>query len=438
MSGTLREGDRLHTAEGTELKILSHLGAGGQGEVYRVRCEDRDQALKWYYPESATEQQLHIVSDLVRRGFHDDRFLWPQAVVTDRTGGFGYLMDLRPARFAGLPDLFRRRLNVKPRELLTACVHLVEAYRALHAQGVAYRDISYGNVFFDPATGDVLVCDNDNAVVDGTDVGVLGTMEFMAPELIRGEAAPRTQTDLHSLAVLLFLILMNHHPLEGAREYAIRCFEENAKRRLYGDEPVFVFDPRDESNRPVAGFHDTVLATWPVWPADLRDLFVKAFTVGLRSPDARVTETEWRDTLARTRDSVVLCLGCSRQNMHDPADPGAVCWGCGQALVLPPVLELTTPSPRVTRRIVLERDARLHPHHLVGEPDRHRYAEAIGEVAEHPQVPGRFGLRNLTAAPWTIRRADGSRQDIEPGRSLDLRAEVLLEIGDAQGVLTKG
>ena len=34
-----------------------------------------------------------------------------------------------------------------------------------------------------------------------------------APEVVRGEAVPSTQTDLHALAVLIFSVLMVQHPL---------------------------------------------------------------------------------------------------------------------------------------------------------------------------------------------------------------------------------
>ena len=42
----------------------------------------------------------------------------------------------------------------------------------------------------------------------------------MAPEIVRGQAKASTETDLFSLAVLLFYMLFMHHPLEGAREAA--------------------------------------------------------------------------------------------------------------------------------------------------------------------------------------------------------------------------
>jgi len=434
MTGMLAPDTQLTTGTGDEVTVTAFIGAGGQGEVYQVRHRGAIRALKWYYPASATDAQQAIVEDLVARRFGDDRFLWPLALVTG--DGFGYLMKLRPPNFEGLPALFCREVRIKPRELVTACIHLVEAYRALHSQGIAYRDISQGNVFFDPATGDVLVCDNDNAVVDGRQSGIEGTMDFMAPELVRADpgASPSTQTDLHSLAVLLFMMLMNHHPLKGAREYRIRLFDEKAQAQLYGREPVFVFDPADDSNRPVPGYHDTVLATWDAAPGSLRTLFIRAFTDGLRQPGRRVRETQWRDALSAVRDLIISCPRCGRQNMTDPDEIGSrSCWSCGTLLTLPPVVQVTTVNPARTRTIVLAPSARIYSHHLTPDPPRHDFtaAAAAAVVVEHPRVPGRLGLRNLTAGAWTARRPDGSSVEIPPGRSIDIIAGTRIQLGTA-------
>jgi serine/threonine protein kinase len=114
--------------------------------------------------------------------------------------------------------------------------------------GLCYRDISFGNVFFDPDTGEVLICDNDNVAVDGEGkIGVLGTPRFMAPEIVRGEALPSMHTDVFSLAVLLFYMLIMHHPLEGKRELAIKCLDLPAMNKLYGTDPLFIYDPDDDS-----------------------------------------------------------------------------------------------------------------------------------------------------------------------------------------------
>ncbi|MEV0174800.1 protein kinase [Streptomyces sp. NPDC050803] len=435
MSGMLDSGTRLAVDNGDEIEIIGMLGAGGQGEVYRVRTAAGDKALKWYYPTCATPEQEAIVQELVDRDFDDDRFLWPEAHVPAHLGSFGYLMELRPDRFKGLPDLFRRQLRTSTRALLTACLYTVEAYQALHSRGIAYRDISWGNVFFDPATGDVLVCDNDNAVVEGDASGISGTMKFMAPELVRGEpgARPGTQSDLHSLAVLLFMLLMNHHPLEGRRELGIHCFDEAAEKRLYGKSPLFVFDPADGSNAPDPMEHATVLATWDAAAGTLQDLFLRSFTIGLRDPAARVRETEWRNALRAVLDSVVECASCGRQNMTEPGEnpPPRSCWGCGTRLLLPPRLTVTTPPPRAEHHIRLRRSARVQAHHLLPEPVRHDCSDEslVAELVEHPSKPGRFGIANRSKETWTGIRSDGTSQEITPGQTVPLRSGLELDLG---------
>ena len=137
MSGMLDSGTRLTAENGDEVEITGFLGAGGQGEVYRVRTPNGERALKWYYPTCATPEQEAIVRELVERDFADDRFLWPEAYVPERHASYGYLMGLRPDRFKGLPALFRRQLRTSTRALLTACLYTVEAYQALHSRGIA-------------------------------------------------------------------------------------------------------------------------------------------------------------------------------------------------------------------------------------------------------------------------------------------------------------
>ena len=89
--------------------------------------------------------------------------------------------------------------------------------------GAKYQDISFGNLFFNPDNGDVLICDNDNVSFDNSKPGgVLGTPGFMAPEIVRGEKRPSKDTDRYSLSVLLFYLFMVNHPLEGKLEASIR------------------------------------------------------------------------------------------------------------------------------------------------------------------------------------------------------------------------
>ena len=102
----------------------------------------------------------------------------------------------------------------------------------------------------------------------------------MSPEVVRGDALPSTRTDLFSLAILLFYMLYVHHPLEGKRESEIKCFDLPAMTKLYGTDPVFIFDPKNRSNEPVPGYHDNAIAFWPIYPQFIRDRFTQVLPRG--------------------------------------------------------------------------------------------------------------------------------------------------------------
>ena len=433
MHQLLTLGSTHQTASGHPCTIEAFLGGGGQGEVYRVRVEDRPLALKWYFPEQATVAQRRALDTLIHKGPPGPGFLWPLELQDSAAADFGYLMPLREARFRGIVDLMKRRIDPSFRVLTLAGLQLAQAFLALHTQGFCYRDISFGNVFFDPDNGDIAVCDNDNVAVDGSGAsGILGTPRFIAPEIVRGEAAPGIQTDLFSLAVLLFYLFHIHHPLEGRREAAIRCFDLPAMTRLYGTEPLFIFDPADDGNRPVPGLHDNALAHWPIYPEFLRNRFTQAFTAGLRDPAERVRESIWSGALARLADTIYYCGHCGAENFYDAGGPAAtapgVCWSCRTALTLPYRLRLSLPGTGAHQVVMLNHDTRLYPHHL--DPSRrYDFGEPIAAVERHPSDPGRWGLKNLGSANWVMTRSDGQLRDVEPGRSAGLTPGVRLALG---------
>lgn len=414
--------------------VEAFLGGGGQGEVYRAQLSGKSIALKWYFPEQATPTQRQNLETLIGKGPPNAQFLWPMELATaPSVPGFGYIMPLREPRYKNIVDLMKRRIEPSFRMLATVGLQLAHAFLVLHAKGLCYRDISFGNVFFDPDTGDIQICDNDNVAIDGRGHGgVLGTPRFIAPEVVRGDAAPNTQTDLFSLSVLLFYLFHIHHPLEGQREAAIKCFDLPAMTQLYGVDPLFIFDPSDASNWPVPGIHDNALEHWLIYPQFLRNLFIQAFTIGLRDPHERVRESQWRAALVQLRDAVLYCGHCGAENFYDGeafrnsgGQPGH-CWSCKKPLTLPFRL-------RLDRNVVmLNHDTHLFPHHL----DRQRLydlSQPWAAVQRHPQNPNVWGLKNLSTVKWAITGSDGAIRDVEPGRSVAVAAGVKINFGSVEG-----
>jgi eukaryotic-like serine/threonine-protein kinase len=369
---------------------------------------------------------------MIRKGppKNNRAFIWPFDLVDN--GRFcGYVMPLIEKRFIELKELLYDTVKPSFRTLTTVGFHLAQDLLAFHADGLCYSDLNMGNVQCDFEQGDVVLLDNDNVTTNGNFTGIYPPPNFTAPELFRQQAPPNTQTDLYSLAVLLFYVFMVHHPLDGKRGMEIK-YDEQGMKDLYGDHPVFIFDPQDDSNRPDPECQRNALVYWRIYPQFLRDLFVQAFTVGLRQPYSRITETTWMDAMSRLRDSIFHCPQCRSESFYDvdylqksPDGRSAPCWNqrCLERAKLPPRLRL---GSGVNQVIMLEPEARLYPHHLNNE--EYDFSRPLAEVSASP-----LGLRNLSKRKWMAQTPGREQVEILPGASLPLLAGTRIDFGLVRG-----
>ena len=411
---TVNKPDVKKAPGGGVIEVDTLLGEGGQGRVWSAIDDGKPAAVKIYHAHTAGSEQQRALERLVEKGPPAPQFLWPAAMVRDaRSEAYGYVMPLREPRFHAFEDYMARRIRPSMRALLAAGAQLAKAFLNLHAKGLCYCDISFANIFLDPKTGDVCICDNDNVDITGAEAGgVLGTPQFMAPETVRGEARPSADTDRHSLAVLLFYLLYGGHPLDGRREAQIHCFDLPAREQLYGSRPLYIWDPNDNSNRPVPGIHDNPIVFEAIWPQRLKDLFLASFTDGLRYPKKRVLESRWRKAFLEAMDNLWLCR-CGAENFRSSAKPSDIaeqyCWKCKQSLVPPPRIKIGDSV------VLLNRATRLFGRHLGAHGDA--ADEAVAEVAPHPTRPDVFGLRNLTGEKWALTTPDDSKAEVPPGKA---------------------
>jgi serine/threonine protein kinase len=420
---------------GVDLTIQGKLGEGGQGTVYLIEGDFGKKALKWYNSIQSTDDQKSAIRYLVQKGspkgLAGQRFIWPlDLVMVPDIEQFGYLMPLiDTSRFAELGEV---QSHLKPSPgLLVLCeisYQTANSYRALHLSGHCYRDISAGNLMFDPISGDVLICDNDNVGVNRQSTcQVVGTMEYMAPEIVKGESQPSTETDLHSLAVLLFNLWVWHHPMHGKKEYQIRSWDLPAKKMIYGEKPVFIFDPNDTSNQlPNDPEYSTAKKRWEYCPKSLRELFVRAFTVGLKEPSHRVTEGEWQGLFLQLKDGSLKCPNDQADNLWEPGQSSINCWHCKKPIQIPPKLVFTYPQGK--HYLLLSKDAKLLERHIDPSNDSQIASTVIGEVAQNPSNPRVWGIRNLSQSPWITTSTNGATIEVLPQKSAILSAGLKLNI----------
>jgi DNA-binding helix-hairpin-helix protein with protein kinase domain len=404
---------------GTLVLVGRQIGQGGQGVVHEATIAGKPVALKWIRPFSRQAELRAAIGALTARERPHRAFAWPiDLVESDQIAGFGYLMPLIDARFSSFAAMLNQRQQPSFRVMVAIGQALVDAFAALHAAGLCYRDISFTNLRVDPARAEVAIIDNDNVGVDGDSVFVKGTLRFMAPEIVRDDAVPSMVTDLYSLAVFLFHLFIHGHPLEGSRTDATydwsaeHMSETKLVRRHFGEDPVFVFDPQDASNRPIPG--DPMIRWWWIYPRFFRALFERSFTVGLReaSLSGRLTEGVWRRALARLADCVSVCPSCRAAIFWDPDGPELACWRCAALPPPPTVLEVTR------HRLVLAEGATVTGQHLAQSRDSSR---PIAVVEAHPSDAAEKVLRNVSASTWTATTGDQGVLSVEPNQSLWIR-----------------
>jgi serine/threonine protein kinase len=227
-------------------EIVSSIGAGGMGEVYRARDTKlkRDVAIK-VLPElfasdtdrlARFEREAQAVAALSHPNIlaiHD----------FGSAGGVSYaVMELLEG------ETLRARLTAGPLSPRKAADHASQIARGLaaaHEKGIIHRDLKPENVFVTTG-GHVKILDfglarhavpaggGDRTVTVGTDPGmVMGTVGYMSPEQVRGEPVDH-RSDIFSFGAVLYEMLT------GRRAFSRNTAAETMTAILRDDPPELV------------------------------------------------------------------------------------------------------------------------------------------------------------------------------------------------------
>ena len=433
---------------GGKAKVLGVIGSGGQGTVYKVEFQGTNWALKWYEVEKIKNPKefRQNIQNNISDGAPSNKFLWPKYLTKETPDGtFGYLMELKPDSFDSFVDILNTyKLVVDPMTgqaqkkpvrftnlyaMVTAAINIANAFRQLHRSGKSYQDLNDGGFFINVDTGAVLVCDCDNIAPDGSNFGIGGKPGYMAPEIVRGIAKPDVQTDKYSLAVVLFKLLFRGDPMEGEKVVKDVCLTESSELKHYGSEALFVYDPNDDSNRPVRGIHDNVIKFWRMYPRYVKDAFTISFTEGLQDPSKRIIENEWQQIFMRLRIEVIMC-GCGRTNFTSMFrkidDKTYQCPKCG--------MEFTTLGfSNKEFRVPLYLGCRFYECDIDNNSDN--FQNVAGELVENKVKAGMLGIKNTSERTWKVKMPDNKEYPIEPGKGFPIWR--WLEIDFGGGVTAK-
>nr|WSZ18334.1 protein kinase [Streptomyces canus] len=202
-------------------RLLSPLGEGGMGTVWRARDEvlHREVAVK----EVRAPHGL-ATSEVERLYARLEREAWAAARVANRNVVTVYdvaTQDGRPwivmelVRGISLAELLDAEGPLSPQRTAHIGAEVLSALRAAHEAGVLHRDVKPANVLLSN-DGRVVLTDFGIAQVEGSSAltmtgEVIGSPEFLAPERALGRT-PGPESDLWSLGVLLYAAVEGNSP----------------------------------------------------------------------------------------------------------------------------------------------------------------------------------------------------------------------------------
>ncbi|MGE5413014.1 MAG: serine/threonine-protein kinase, partial [Syntrophomonadaceae bacterium] len=227
-------------------EILSALGAGGMGEVYRARDSrlNRDVAVK-VLPERVAADAASL-GRFEREAKAVAALSHPNILsIFDfgRDGGVAYAVtELLDGQTLG--ELLESG-PLPPRRAASVAREIAEGLAAAHAKGIVHRDLKPENVFVTKA-GHVKILDfglaKEVAARDDGDTSapterpmtepgtVMGTVGYMSPEQVRGKALDH-RTDVFSFGAILYEMLA------GRRAFAKPTAPETMTAILNEDPP---------------------------------------------------------------------------------------------------------------------------------------------------------------------------------------------------------
>ncbi len=208
-----------------DYEVISPLGAGGMGRVYKVRNElsDRVEAMKVLLPD------LQGQTDLANRFLREIKTqagldhpniakLYTAARIENQLLMFMELVE-------GIT--LDERLKQGPIPISDAVNYVAQVLNALeyaHQRGVVHRDIKPANMMLMP-DGVVKLLDfgiakaaaDHRLTMTGT---TLGSLYYMSPEQIQGSQVD-VRSDLYSVGVSLYEMVTGKKPFDGESQFAI-------------------------------------------------------------------------------------------------------------------------------------------------------------------------------------------------------------------------
>jgi serine/threonine protein kinase len=218
--------DRLARTLSDSYTVEDEIGRGGMGVVYSARDLKlkRRVAIKVLPPELAFKGEIR--TRFLREAETAARLSHPNIVPIHAVGEGDGLVYFVMAFVDGesLAARLRRRERLPPEEVRRIMKETADALGLAHAMGVIHRDVKPDNILLEGTRRRVVVTDfgiakalsagSGAGTLTGTGV-VIGTPTYMSPEQAAGERDIDARSDLYSLGLVGFEMLVGDPPFQA-------------------------------------------------------------------------------------------------------------------------------------------------------------------------------------------------------------------------------
>jgi tRNA A-37 threonylcarbamoyl transferase component Bud32/DNA-directed RNA polymerase subunit RPC12/RpoP len=198
--------------------LTEHIGEGEMGTVYRAKDESlrREVAVKLVRGCRADEPESR--ERLLNEACAAGKLNHPnvaQVYALNFSNGHPYLvMELVTGE--DFAHKLEREKRIDERTVLNMALDIADGLSALNREGLVHGDIKPGNIVLDRDGKAKLVDFGLSGMTRHKDGGLVGTPNYIAPELLKG--SPDThRSDLYSFGTTLYHLLSGRAPIEGER-----------------------------------------------------------------------------------------------------------------------------------------------------------------------------------------------------------------------------
>jgi eukaryotic-like serine/threonine-protein kinase len=208
-----------------DYEIVQILGAGGMGQVYKVRnvFSDRIEAMKVLLPNLGGDNEL---AERFQREIKVQAALDHPNIARLNTAqlvGNQLIMVMEYVEGQSVETLLRHG-PLPLQNALSCMVQVLDALAYAHARGVVHRDIKPPNIMLTPQ-GVAKLMDFGIARMEQdrrlTQTGhAVGSLFYMSPEQIKG-VQPDARSDIYSLGITMYEMVTGRRPFEGTSDFSI-------------------------------------------------------------------------------------------------------------------------------------------------------------------------------------------------------------------------